>query len=200
MALLNKLNTHTERVLGDLGLEPLEATEEELRARHSIAQCPFEGIAARSTRAARYRQHLCGRKLVQRAKIHPRKARLKLTQDELRRLQRAVRDILLEAIRLRRDRRFRTTSIPAGKWGNINCGIAESQLSAGGKEMLPLWRADSPHHRGRAQQCHFYPRCQPPPRAQARTNPPRAAKATSARLRPVYRQIKIAPSKVKHPA
>jgi formamidopyrimidine-DNA glycosylase len=98
MALL--ANGAHERVLGDLGLEPLEATEEEFRARIQSRSAHIKALLL-DQRVLRGIGNIYADESLWRAKIHPRKLGAKLMQDELRRLHRAVRDILLEAIRLR---------------------------------------------------------------------------------------------------
>jgi formamidopyrimidine-DNA glycosylase len=98
MALL--ANGAHESVLGDLGLEPLEATEEEFRARIQSRSAHSKALLL-DQRVLRGIGNIYADESLWRAKIHPRKLGAKLTQDELRRLHRAVRDILLEAIRLR---------------------------------------------------------------------------------------------------
>jgi formamidopyrimidine-DNA glycosylase len=87
-------------VLGRLGLDPLEASEKEFR----------EAIV---TRGARIKALLMDQRVFRgmgniytdeslwRAKIHPKRLGTKLSEDEVKRLYRAVREVLTEAIRLR---------------------------------------------------------------------------------------------------
>jgi formamidopyrimidine-DNA glycosylase len=98
MALL--ANGAHERVLGDLGLEPLEATEKQFGERIQSRSAHIKALLL-DQRVLRGIGNIYADESLWRAKIHPRKLGAKLTQDEVRRLHRAVRDILLEAIRLR---------------------------------------------------------------------------------------------------
>jgi formamidopyrimidine-DNA glycosylase len=98
MALL--ANGAHERVLGDLGLEPLEATEKQFGERIQSRSAHMKALLL-DQRVLRGIGNIYADESLWRAKIHPRKLGAKLTQDEVRRLHRAVRDILLEAIRLR---------------------------------------------------------------------------------------------------
>ncbi len=160
MALL--ANGAHERVLGDLGLEPLEATEEEFRARIQSRSAHLKALLL-DQRVLRGIGNIYADESLWRAKIHPRKLGAKLTQDELRRLQRAVRDILLEAIRLR------GSSVSdyvdsAGQMGEYQLRHRVYQ-----REGKKCFRCGTVIRRiivaGRSS--HFCPRCQPPPRAQA---------------------------------
>jgi formamidopyrimidine-DNA glycosylase len=83
MALL--ANGAHERVLGGLGVEPLEVSEAVL-----LNQSVVRGIG-----------NIYADESLWRAKIHPEKIGAQLQDDELRRLHRAVQHILREAIRLR---------------------------------------------------------------------------------------------------
>ena len=94
------LDGERESILGSLGLDPLEASEDEFR----------NAITKRGTRikALLMDQHvfrgignIYTDESLWRAKIHPKKLGAKLSAVEVRRLHRAVREILLEAIRLR---------------------------------------------------------------------------------------------------
>jgi formamidopyrimidine-DNA glycosylase len=98
MALL--ANGAHESVLGDLGLEPLEATEEEFCARIQSRSAHIKALLL-DQRVLRGIGNIYADESLWRAKIHPKKLGAKLTDDELRRLRRAVQSILREAIRLR---------------------------------------------------------------------------------------------------
>ena len=160
MALLTN-GTH-ERVLGDLGLEPLEATEEEFRARIQSRNAHIKALLL-DQRVLRGIGNIYADESLWRAKIHPRKVGSKLTQDEVRRLHRAVREILLEAIRLR------GSSVSdyvdsAGQKGEYQLRHRVYQ-----REGKKCFRCGTLIRRiivaGRSS--HFCPRCQPAPRGRA---------------------------------
>jgi formamidopyrimidine-DNA glycosylase len=157
MALL--ANGAHESVLGDLGLEPLEATEEEFRARIQSRSAHIKALLL-DQRVLRGIGNIYADESLWRAKMHPRKLGAKLTQDELRRLHRAVRDILLEAIRLR------GSSVSdyvdsAGQMGEYQLRHRVYQ-----REGKKCFRCGTVIRRiivaGRSS--HFCPRCQPSPR------------------------------------
>jgi formamidopyrimidine-DNA glycosylase len=160
MALL--ANGAHERVLGDLGLEPLEATEEEFRARIQSRSAHMKALLL-DQRVLRGIGNIYADESLWRAKIHPRKLGAKLTQDELRRLQRAVRDILLEAIRLRGS----SVSDYVDSTGQM--GEYQLRHRVYQREGKKCFRCGALIRRiivaGRSS--HFCPRCQPPPRAHA---------------------------------
>jgi formamidopyrimidine-DNA glycosylase len=160
MALL--ANGARERVLGDLGLEPLEATKEEFRARIQSRSAHIKALLL-DQRVLRGIGNIYADESLWRAKIHPRKLGAKLTQDELRRLHRAVRDILLEAIRLR------GSSVSdyvdsAGQMGEYQLRHRVYQ-----REGKKCFRCGALIRRiivaGRSS--HFCPRCQPSPRVRS---------------------------------
>jgi formamidopyrimidine-DNA glycosylase len=160
MALL--ANGAHQRVLGDLGVEPLEATEEEFRARIQSRSAHIKALLL-DQRVLRGIGNIYADESLWRAKIHPRKLGAKLTQDELRRLHRAVRDILLEAIRLR------GSSVSdyvdsAGQMGEYQLRHRVYQ-----REGKKCFRCGALIRRiivaGRSS--HFCPRCQPSPRVRS---------------------------------
>ncbi len=166
MALL--ANAAHESVLGDLGLEPLEATEEEFRARIQSRSAHIKALLL-DQRVLRGIGNIYADESLWRAKIHPRKLGAKLPQDELRRLHRAVRDILLEAIRLR------GSSVSdyvdsAGQMGEYQLRHRVYQ-----REGKKCFRCGTVIRRiivaGRSS--HFCPRCQPSPRGRSDKSPAR---------------------------
>ena len=98
MALL--ANGAHERVLGGLGLEPLEVSEAEFRARIQARKSRIKAVLLNQS-VLRGIGNIYADESLWRAKIHPEKIGAKLQDDELRRLRRAVQHILSEAIRLR---------------------------------------------------------------------------------------------------
>ena len=98
MALL--ANGAHERVLGGLGVEPLEVSEAEFRARIQARKSRIKAVLLNQS-VLRGIGNIYADESLWRAKIHPEKIGAKLQDDELRRLHRAVQHILREAIRLR---------------------------------------------------------------------------------------------------
>jgi formamidopyrimidine-DNA glycosylase len=160
MALL--ANGAHERILGDLGLEPLEATEEEFRARIQSRSAHSKALLL-DQRVLRGIGNIYADESLWRAKIHPRKLGAKLTQDELGRLHRAVRDILLEAIRLRGSSVSDYVDT-AGQMGEYQLRHRVYQ-----REGKKCFRCGALIRRiivaGRSS--HFCPRCQPSPRGRS---------------------------------
>ena len=160
MALL--ANAAHERVLGDLGLEPLEATAEEFRARIQSRSAHIKALLL-NQRVLRGIGNIYADESLWRAKIHPRKLGAKLTRDEMRRLHRAVRDILLEAIRLR------GSSVSdyvdsAGQMGEYQLRHRVYQ-----REGKKCFRCGALIRRSivAGRSSHFCPHCQPAPRGRA---------------------------------
>ena len=98
MALL--ANGAQERVLGGLGLEPLEISEDEFRTRVQARKSRIKAVLLNQS-VVRGIGNIYADESLWRAKIHPEKIGTRLKDDELRRLHRAVQHILREAIRLR---------------------------------------------------------------------------------------------------
>jgi len=98
MALL--ANGAHERVLGGLGLEPLEISEAEFRTQIQARKSRIKAVLLNQS-VMRGIGNIYADESLWRAKIHPEKIGTQLKDDELRRLHRAVQHILREAIRLR---------------------------------------------------------------------------------------------------
>ena len=98
MALL--ANGAHQRVLGGLGVEPLEVSEDEFRARIQARKSRIKALLLNQS-VLRGIGNIYADESLWRAKIHPEKIGARLQDDELRRLHRAVQHILREAIRLR---------------------------------------------------------------------------------------------------
>jgi len=98
MALL--ANGAHERVLGGLGLEPLEISEGEFRTRIQARKSRIKAVLLNQA-VVRGIGNIYADESLWRARIHPEKIGARLKDDELRRLHRAVQHILREAIRLR---------------------------------------------------------------------------------------------------
>jgi formamidopyrimidine-DNA glycosylase len=89
-----------ERVLGGLGLEPLEISEGEFRTRIQARKSRIKAVLLNQA-VLRGIGNIYADESLWRARIHPEKIGTRLQDDELRRLHRAVQHILREAIRLR---------------------------------------------------------------------------------------------------
>ena len=163
-----------ERVLGDLGLEPLEVTEEELRERIQSRSAHIKALLL-DQRVLRGIGNIYADESLWRAKIHPRKLGAKLTQNELRRLHRAVQSILREAIRLRGSSISDYVDLDGGR------GEFQQKHRAYQHDGKKCFRCGAIIRRiivaGRSS--HFCPRCQPAPRSA------RAGKSSSRVKRPL---------------
>jgi formamidopyrimidine-DNA glycosylase len=98
MALL--ANGAHERVLGGLGVEPLEISEAEFRTRIQGRKSRIKALLLNQG-VLRGIGNIYADESLWRAKIHPERIGARLQDDELRRLHRAVQHILRDAIRLR---------------------------------------------------------------------------------------------------
>jgi formamidopyrimidine-DNA glycosylase len=98
MALL--ANGAHERVLGGLGVEPLEVSEAEFRARIQARKSRIKAVLLNQS-VLRGIGNIYADESLWRAKIHPERIGARLQDDELCRLHRALQHILREAIRLR---------------------------------------------------------------------------------------------------
>ncbi|MGA9485194.1 MAG: bifunctional DNA-formamidopyrimidine glycosylase/DNA-(apurinic or apyrimidinic site) lyase [Candidatus Acidiferrales bacterium] len=179
MALL--ANGAHERVLGDLGLEPLEVTEEEFRARIQSRSAHIKALLL-DQRVLRGIGNIYADESLWRAKIHPRKLGAKLTQDELRRLRRAVQSILREAIRLRGSSISDYVDLDGGR------GEFQQKHRAYQHDGKKCFRCGAIIRRiivaGRSS--HFCPHCQPAPRS-ARVGKPAARVKRSLRRSGPYK-------------
>src|ERR1700691_3451754 len=93
-------NTAHESVLGKLGLDPLEATEEEFRAMFRSRRAHIKALLLDQS-ILRGMGNIYTDESLWRARIHPKRLGSSLKDVELEQLHRAVREILTEAIRLR---------------------------------------------------------------------------------------------------
>ena len=89
-----------ERVLGGLGLEPLEITAAEFRTRIQARKSRIKAVLLNQT-VVRGIGNIYADESLWRAKVHPEKIGTQLNDGESRRLHRALQHILREAIRLR---------------------------------------------------------------------------------------------------
>ena len=93
-------NGERESTLSELGLDPLEATEEEFAAKLRGRRARIKALLL-DQRVLRGMGNIYTDESLWRARIHPARLGATLKPAELRNLHRAVRAVLLEAIRLR---------------------------------------------------------------------------------------------------
>ena len=92
-------STAHESVLGKLGLDPLEATEEEFRARFRSRRAHIKALLL-DQRVLRGMGNIYTDESLWRARIHPRRLGANLNDKEIHQLHAVVRRVLNEAIRL----------------------------------------------------------------------------------------------------
>jgi formamidopyrimidine-DNA glycosylase len=94
------LDGEREAVLGRLGLDPLEASEKDFRQTITTRSAQIKAQLM-DQRVFRGMGNIYTDESLWRAKIHPKRLGAKLNDGEVKRLYRAVREVLMEAIRLR---------------------------------------------------------------------------------------------------
>jgi formamidopyrimidine-DNA glycosylase len=148
-----------ERVLGSLGLEPLEISAEEFRSRIQSRKSRIKALLL-DQRVMRGIGNIYADESLWRARIHPEKIGTRLKDDELRRLHRAVQSILREAIRLRGSSISDYVDLDGGR------GKFQQKHRAYQHDGKKCFRCGAIIRRiivaGRSS--HFCPRCQPAPR------------------------------------
>jgi len=161
MAILS--NGEQERELGGLGLEPLEISLEEFRARIGSRKTQIKALLLNQS-VMRGIGNIYADESLWRAKIHPRKMGSKLTAEELKRLHRAVQEILREAIRLR------GSSISDYVDSDGRKGEYQLRHRVYQRDGKKCSRCGSVirHAIVAGRSSHFCPRCQPAPRARLR--------------------------------
>ena len=157
MALL--ANGAHERVLGGLGLEPLEISADEFRTRVQARKSRIKAILLNQS-VVRGIGNIYADESLWRARIHPEKIGADLDADELRRLLRAVQHILREAIRLRGSSISDYVDLDGGR------GEFQQKHRAYQRDGKKCARCGTIIRRiivaGRST--HFCPQCQPAPR------------------------------------
>jgi formamidopyrimidine-DNA glycosylase len=156
-------NEEHERVLGGLGIEPLEISAEEFRARIGSRNSQIKALLLNQS-VLRGIGNIYADESLWRAKIHPRKVGSKLTSEELKRLHRAVQEILREAIRLR------GSSISDYVDSDGRKGTFQSKHRVYQRDGKKCSRCGSVIRHGvvAGRSTHFCPRCQPAPRTRAK--------------------------------
>jgi formamidopyrimidine-DNA glycosylase len=166
-------NTAHESVLGKLGLDPLEATEEEFRTRFRSRRAHIKALLL-DQRVLRGMGNIYTDESLWRARIHPRRLGANLTDQEIHRLHGVVRRVLNEAIRLG------GSSISDYVDAEGQPGEFQIRHRAYGREGKKCSRCGTAIRRiivaGRSS--YFCPRCQPAPRTRSKTVGSRRAQRT----------------------
>jgi formamidopyrimidine-DNA glycosylase len=166
MAMLS--NGAHERVLGGLGAEPLEVSEADFCQRIQSRSAHIKALLLNQS-VLRGIGNIYADESLWRAKIHPKKLGSKLSDDEIRRLHRAVQSVLTEAIRMR------GSSISDYVDSAGEKGEYQSRHRVYQRHSKKCFRCRTPIRRmivaGRSS--HFCPRCQPAPRQRAAKSVPR---------------------------
>jgi formamidopyrimidine-DNA glycosylase len=148
-----------ERELGGLGLEPLEISAEEFRTRIGSRNSQIKALLL-DQGLMRGIGNIYADESLWRAKIHPKKMGSKLAGDELKRLHRAVREVLREAIRLR------GSSVSDYVDSNGQKGGFQLRHRVYQRDGKKCSRCGTVIQRAivAGRSSHFCPRCQPAPR------------------------------------
>ncbi len=152
-----------EEILSPLGLDPLEATQDEFLAKLRGRRARIKALLL-DQRVLRGMGNIYTDESLWRARIHPMRLGANLTTGELRHLHRAVRHVLTEAIRLR---------------GSSVSDYVDSEGQPGGfqqrhrvyqRQGKKCFRCSASIRRAivAGRSSHFCPRCQPAPRARRR--------------------------------
>jgi len=171
-------NDEHERVLGGLGIEPLEISAEEFRARIGSRNSQIKALLLNQS-VMRGIGNIYADESLWRAKIHPRKVGSKLTGEELKLLHRAVQEILREAIRLR------GSSISDYVDADGRKGTFQSKHRVYQRDGKKCSRCGSliKHAIVAGRSSHFCPRCQPAPRTGAKAKAKVKSKSGSRKKR-----------------
>ena len=157
MALLQE-NSY-EKSLDSLGLDPLEASEDQFVALLKDRRARIKALLL-DQHVLRGIGNIYADESLWRARIHPMRLGAKLTRDELRRLHRAVREVLTEAIRLR------GSSIADYVDSEGNLGGFQRRHRVYQRDGKKCFRCGALIRRAlvAGRSSHFCPRCQPAPR------------------------------------
>jgi formamidopyrimidine-DNA glycosylase len=161
-----------EQVLGQLGLDPLEATQADFCARIAGRRARIKALLL-DQRVFRGMGNIYTDESLWRARIHPARLAATMKHEELTRLHRAVRGVLSEAIRLR------GSSVSDYVDSNGSPGEYQRRHRVYQREGKGCFRCGAKIRRvivaGRSS--YFCPRCQPAPRARKPKRPGARAKA-----------------------
>lgn len=149
-----------EASLSSLGLDPLEASESQFVALLNDRRARIKALLL-DQHVLRGIGNIYADESLWRARIHPMRLGANLTSEELRRLHRAVRDVLNEAIRLR------GSSIADYVDSDGNLGGFQQRHRVYQREGKKCFRCGAVIRRAivAGRSSHFCPRCQPAPRA-----------------------------------
>ncbi|HEY0703486.1 MAG TPA: bifunctional DNA-formamidopyrimidine glycosylase/DNA-(apurinic or apyrimidinic site) lyase [Candidatus Acidoferrales bacterium] len=169
MAVLS--DAEQESVLGGLGLEPLEISEKEFRARIQSRDSHIKALLLNQS-VVRGMGNIYTDEALWRSKIHPRKLGTKLSDAEVRLLYRAMQTILNDAIRLKGSSISNYQGIAGEK------GTFQQRHRVYGRDGEKCFRCKTTirHATVAGRSTHFCPKCQPTPRTRARKSAPRQAK------------------------
>jgi formamidopyrimidine-DNA glycosylase len=149
--------------LGSLGLDPLEATENEFLAKLHARRARIKALLL-DQHVLRGMGNIYTDESLWRARIHPMRLGANLTTSELRRLYRAVRRVLTEAIHLR------GSSISDYVDSQGQPGKFQRRHRVYQREGQKCFRCGASIRRATVagRSSHFCPRCQPTPRGRRR--------------------------------
>jgi len=161
MAILS--DSEQERVLGGLGVEPLEISETEFRARILSRNSQIKALLLNQS-VVRGMGNIYADEALWFAKIHPKKVGAKLTDAEVRRLYRAMQQILKEAIRLK------GSSVSDYQDTDGQKGTFQARHRVYQRDGEKCFRCGSliRHDTVAGRSSHFCLRCQPAPRNRAK--------------------------------
>lgn len=153
-----------EDVLGGLGLEPLEISEKEFRARIQARDSHIKALLLNQS-VVRGMGNIYSDEALWRSKIHPRKSGRKLTDAEIRTLHRAMQAILQEAIR------FKGSSMSDYQGTDGERGTFQQRHKVYGRDGEKCFRCKSVIRHGTVagRSTHFCGNCQPAPRTRKRS-------------------------------
>jgi formamidopyrimidine-DNA glycosylase len=148
-----------EELLGRLGVDPLEATEEDFRQRLAGRRAMIKALLL-DQHVLRGIGNIYADEILWRARIHPARHAARLAADQVTLLYRAIRDVLSAAIHLRGSSVSNYLDA-AGRPGEY-----QRRHRVYRREGKPCWRCGERIRRvvvaGRSS--YFCPRCQPAPR------------------------------------
>ena len=148
-----------ESALNELGLDPLEATEEEFIAKLRGRRARIKALLL-DQRVLRGMGNIYTDESLWRARIHPARLAASLTATQLRKLYRAVQKVLQEAIRLR------GSSVSDYVDSDGERGEFQLRHRVYQRTGKKCFRCGTTIRRAivAGRSSHFCPRCQPPPR------------------------------------
>src|SRR5271154_2711633 len=161
MAML--VNSAHESVLGKLGLDPLEMSEKDFRTTIHSRRAHIKALLL-DQRVLRGMGNIYTDESLWRARIHPKRLGANLKDVELRRLHRAVREVLEEAIRMR------GSSVSDYVDSEGQRGSFQQRHRVYQRKGKKCFRGDGLIHRAivAGRSSYFCPGCQLAPRARGR--------------------------------